>query len=391
MRHSCIAILSMVSLFVGCAQKTSPTSDPVTDSPIQFEKQQVTAQFLAEGVAIGDVDQDGDQDILTGFHWFEAPNWERHDIQAPAEFDYATAYSSTFLNFAMDVNEDGRIDLIRIDTPGEGVYWYENPGSSAGYWTEHFIDSSACNESPMHVDIDQDGRKDLVFAHEQEGILYCFRAPKKGLRKTWEPLALSAPGALGTNRYAHGLGYGDVNSDRRRDIIIRQGWWEAPANPLDVPWTFHEADLGEPCSQMFALDLDQDGDSDILSTSAHKFGIWWHEQTDKHTFQTHLISKAFSQTHAAALADIDSNGLPDLVTGKRFYAHNGKDPGGKDAAVLYWIELKKDASGVPTWIPHLIDDNSGVGLQVLVEDLNGDGKLDIVSSNKKGVHCFLQL
>lgn len=386
-----IAIVAILGLFIGCAQKTSPITDSVTDSPIQFKKQQVTAQFLAEGVAIGDVDQDGDQDILTGFHWFEAPNWERHNIQAPVDFDYATAYSSTFLNYAMDVNEDGRIDLIRIDTPGEGVYWYENPGSDAGYWVEHFIDSSACNESPMHVDIDQDGRRDLVFAHEQEGVLYCFRSPKKGLRENWEPLALSAPDALGTNRYAHGLGYGDVNGDGRLDILIRQGWWEAPLDPLDVPWSFHEADLGEPCSQMFALDLDQDGDSDVLSASAHKFGVWWHEQTDNNIFQTHLISKAFSQTHATALADLDGDGLPDLVTGKRFYAHNGKDPGGKDAAVLYWFKMERDESGTPQWIPHQIDDNSGVGLQVLVEDMNGDGKLDIVSSNKKGVHCFLQL
>ncbi|NET36333.1 MAG: VCBS repeat-containing protein [Cyanothece sp. SIO1E1] len=200
MIYSRIAGLAIVGLLIGCAQRNSPTTDSDINSSIQFEKQQVTSQFLAEGVAIGDVDQDGDQDILTGFHWFEAPGWERHDIQPPVAFDYATAYSSTFLNYAMDVNEDGRVDLIRIDTPGEGVYWYENPGSSEGYWTEHFIDSSACNESPMHVDIDLDGRKDLVFAHEEDGVLYCFRAPKKGLRENWESLALSAPDAPGTNR-----------------------------------------------------------------------------------------------------------------------------------------------------------------------------------------------
>lgn len=381
----------MGGLLWGCAQKPAPPNGTEPASPVQFEKHQITDEFLSEGVALGDVDQDGDLDILAGFHWFEAPNWQRHNLRPPVEFDFATAYSSTFLNYAMDVNEDGRIDLIRIDTPGEGVYWYENPGTSNTYWKTHFIDSSACNESPMHVDIDQDGRKDLVFAHEEEGVMYCFRAPKQGIREDWEPLALSALNALGTNRYAHGLGYGDVNGDGRCDIIIRQGWWEAPVDPLQVPWTFHDASLGEACSQMFALDLDRDGDQDIFSASAHDFGIWWHEQTAAHTFQTHLISSSFSQTHGAALADLDENGWPDLITGKRFYAHNGKDPGGKEAAVLYWFELKPDEQGKPNWIPHQIDDSSGVGLQVLVEDLNADGKLDIISSNKKGVHYFLQL
>ena len=386
----------LTSILIGgllwsCAQQPKPDNDTGQASPVQFEKHQITSEFLSEGVALGDVDQDGDQDILTGFHWFEAPNWERHDLRPSVAFDYATAYSSTFLNYAMDVNEDGRIDLIRIDTPGEGVYWYENPGTTNTYWEEHFIDSSACNESPMHVDIDQDGRKDLVFAHEEEGVMYCFRSPKKGIRETWEPLALSALNALGTNRYAHGLGYGDVNGDGQHDIIIRQGWWEAPPDPLQVPWTFHEAKLGEACSQMFALDLDRDGDQDILSASAHNFGIWWHEQTAEKAFQTHLISTEFSQTHGTALADLDGNGLPDLITGKRFYAHNSKDPGGNDPAVLYWFELKQDEQGQPSWLPHQIDDNSGVGLQVVVEDLNGDGKLDIISSNKKGVHYFLQL
>lgn len=391
-RHLIFGLVPSLIL-LACSQPKAPAGLNAVSPTIQFEKHQVTHQFLSEGVAVADVDQDGDKDILAGFHWFEAPTWQRHDIQPPVQFDYATAYSSTFLNYAMDVDEDGWIDLIRIDTPGEGVYWYKNPGKNLGYWQEHTIDSSACNESPMLVDIDRDGRKDLVFAHEAEGLMLWFRAPKKGVREDWEALAISAPDALGTDRYDHGLGYGDVSGDNRPDIIIRQGWWQAPADPTQVPWPFIAADLGEPCSQMFAYDLDRDGDQDILSASAHQYGIWWHEQQTNDqgpTFKRHLISKAFSQSHATALADLNRDGLPDLITGKRFYAHNGKDPGGKDEAVLYWFELKQDAQGQPTWIPHQIDDNSGVGLQVLVEDLNGDGKLDIVSANKKGVHYFLQ-
>jgi hypothetical protein len=88
------------------------------------------------------------------------------------------------------------------------------------------------------------------------------------------------------------------------------------------------------------------------------------------------------------MADVNGDGHPDLVTGKRYFAHNGEDPGAYEPADLYWFEFKPGAT--PTWIPHLIDNNSGVGLQVLVQDMNGDGLPDIIVSNKKGVFFFEQ-
>ena len=90
------------------------------------------------------------------------------------------------------------------------------------------------------------------------------------------------------------------------------------------------------------------------------------------------------------LADINGDGLPDFVTGKRWWAHGPKgDVDPDEPAVVYWFELtRKD--GKPVWIPHQIDDDSGVGTQFEVADINGDGLLDIVISNKKGAHLFIQ-
>ena len=76
------------------------------------------------------MDRDGDKDILAGSYWFEAPKWTPHELAPPQTLDYKTAYSNAFLNFVMDVDKDGWIDLIRIDTPGAGAYWYKNPGKS---------------------------------------------------------------------------------------------------------------------------------------------------------------------------------------------------------------------------------------------------------------------
>ena len=100
----------------------------------------------------------------------------------------------------------------------------------------------------------------------------------------------------------------------------------------------------------------------------------------------HEISRAFSESHGLVMTDVDGDGFPDLVTGKRYFAHNGKDPGGYEPAVLYWFELKPGRP--PVWIPHLIDNNSGVGLLPVVADMNQDGLMDIITANKKGVYIF---
>ncbi|HEV2353742.1 MAG TPA: VCBS repeat-containing protein, partial [Puia sp.] len=131
------------------------------------------------------------------------------------------------------------------------------------------------------------------------------------------------------------------------------------------------------------------GVNDIISSSAHNYGIWWHEPTsDPKVWIHHLIDSSVSETHSLAMEDLNGDGHPDLVTGKRYYAHNGEDPGGHDAAILNWFEFRPGPR--PAWVRHEIDDDSGVGEQVLIRDMNGDGKPDLVIADKKGVFWFEQ-
>ncbi len=139
---------------------------------------------------------------------------------------------------------------------------------------------------------------------------------------------------------------------------------------------------------MYAYDFDGDGDNDVLSTSAHKYGIWWHEQLSE-GWKTHEIDMSFSQTHSVCLADINGDGLQDFVTGKRWWSHANREPGADMPAVVCWFELARK-EGKPVWTKHQIDHDSGVGTQFEVADLNGDGLLDIVTSNKKGTQFFQQ-
>ena len=99
---------------------------------------------------------------------------------------------------------------------------------------------------------------------------------------------------------------------------------------------------------------------------------------------------SFSQLHAVAMHDMDGDGVKDIVTGKRWLAHGGKDVGGLQDPVLYWFQCQRGPRGVE-FVPHQIDSDSGVGVDVLVADLNDDDRADVVSSSKRGLSIHLQL
>lgn len=364
-------------------------------SKVQFKKHHLWDEFYTEGATVADVNKDGKLDILAGARWFEAPDWKAHDIWKHKKFYYTKGYSDSFLNFATDVNEDGWVDLISFDFPGKEVYWFENPAGADVLWKRNLIDSVASNESPLMADVNHDGRQDLVFGNEKTGQMAWWSASVKAKKVTWTRTAISEPNAKGVGMFSHGLGWGDINGDAIEDVMIRGGWWEAPKDMKVTPWKFHEADLGEPCAQMLTYDFDGDGDSDVVASSAHAYGVWWYEQVfdtnKKRSFITHLIDSTFSESHSLVLKDVNLDGLPDLITGKRFFAHQGGGPGGMEPAVVYWFELLKDGKGKPVWVKHLIDDSSGVGIQFVAEDLNKDGRLDFVVGNKNGVFYFEQL
>ena len=156
---------------------------------------------------------------------------------------------------------------------------------------------------------------------------------------------------------------------------------------------------------MLVFDVDGDGDGDVVTAlDAHGWGLAWFENTRDETtgaisFRRHMImgsreeeSKygvAFSQPHALVAADIDGDNLTDVVVGKRHWAHgpNGDiEPNGP--AVVYWFRLERTPDGA-RFHPHLVDNASGVGLQIAATDVNGDGTVDILTASKLGTFLFV--
>lgn len=391
-----------VLFFILIAPNTTITEEENQYKIHHFEKDQLSSTFYAEGAGIGDITGDGRAEVMCGPYWYVGPEFSiRHEFYEPHEFD-PMGYSDNFIVEVDDVNGNGRNDILVIGFPGQEAYWYENRGNYDEHWPRHLIHSKVDNESPGFIDLNGNGNLDMVF-HTDGYIGYASPNPEDPT-KPWIFKPVSDQTELG--HFAHGFGVGDITGNGFKDFILARGWWENPGENWDgqTPWKYHPEDFGPGGAQMFAYDVDGDGLNDVVtSLEAHGWGLAWFKQIrrgDKIEFKQQLIMGAhhrdnaygvrFSQPHAVKLADMNNNGRKGIISGKRWWAHGPEgDPEPNAPAVIYWFEPTTDANGNVEFVPYQIDDDSGVGVEIAVGDVSGNGYTDIVSCNKKGGFIFL--
>jgi hypothetical protein len=376
----------------------------------EFRKQRLTDFYYAWGSASGDVNHDGIEDVIAGPYYFLGPDYKkRREIYPGVTRNPSDDYThECWMQFSGDFTGDGWVDSLTasFSDHDHGVWLYENPRGESRRWDKHLVVKDIQSEIGQLADIDGDGQPDLVY---MAGSAVRWAHPDlKNPYKLWTVHTVSEPGF----GIAHGIGTGDINGDGRMDIVNAFGWWEQPAHDDGQPWQYHpfafsrDGRSGVGGAIMAVYDVNGDGLPDIVTVlQAHGYGIAWYEQKregGKISFVEHMVQSdpdnpapdgvIFSQAHGATWGDVDGDGVPDFIVGKRYWTHRDDfyDPDPYGEAVLYWYKTVRDKSapGGARFEPHLIDNHSGAGSDLLAVDLNHDGKLDIVTSTRFGTFIF---
>jgi len=353
-----------------------------------FDRMSVGQNSIFEAASAFDVNNDGHMDIFCGGYWYPGPDFKKAvKVCTPR---YIDTYYDDFSNYPMDVNGDGYLDVVTGGFFGAILQWRENPKGGDGEWTTHDIAKTGNIERNIFWDMDGDGVAEVMPVTKPVFIFRLKRdAQGKGTGE-FEQFTVETDGGGG-----HGAGAGDVNGDGHPDLLFSEGWLEAPANTWDMKgWKWHpEFNLGSASVPILVYDVNGDGKNDLIVGEAHNYGLYWMEQGSDgkgaRSWVKHDVETTRSQFHDLQLQDMDNDGQPELVTGKRFWAHNGHDPGDRDPLGVYYYKINRGAFERTTLDFGPAATHSGLGIYFWVEDVNGDGWKDIVAPGKQGLYLFL--
>jgi hypothetical protein len=394
LRTATVCFISVaISHFANTHQGTHASAAEPT---VKFRIQQLVVD-ANEGIAAGDIDGDGTPDIVAGRFWYKGPDFVPRPLR---QIDDWNGYVQSNGDFLFDVDGDSQLDVIAGSFLPTEVHWYQNPGAEAlrlgKLWTKHLlVDTGAsANEGQLLQDIDGDGRPEWIVNSWKKGVPMRIWRLEDCPPQESGAIYKMVPSTLGESANGHGIAVGDISGDGLLDVLVGEGWYEQPAkDPWTTPWTFHRDWQLHSSLPMIVKDLDGDGLNDLIYGNGHDYGLYWWKNLGakdggKIAWKETLIDRGYSQPHVLVMADLNNDGEPELITGKRYFAHNGKDPGGMESPCLYYYTWDKAKLEFTRYT--IDEERVGCGLQIVTSDLNGDGRLDIAVAGKSGTYVLIQ-
>jgi len=337
--------------------------------------------------------------------------------------DYTYAYGLG----AADLDGDGDVDLTSADTTGHRVFWFENDGS--GTFERHLVRDMGDGWPERHVvvDLDQNGTLDVVVVDHFNWSILWFENDGTPGGAPWDVHAVTAANMP----HAYDVDVTDIDADGDLDVFASAyvgnelAWFENPGDPFVAEWVKHQIDVGEESRTVRAADFDGDGDADLLGGMVGD-GLYWYENLGPPALQwpRHTIKRGLGPVHGepfdidldgdldVVMASYRSNGYPKwpgAVTwyenrpGKPFRGHRVAakylgafeavagdldDDGDVDVAATAWgtgsLTWWENQGNDRRWLERELAPGFFRGNSVLLRDLDGDDRLDIVACAEIG-------
>jgi len=327
------------------------------------------------GAYYADIDNDGDMDVLAADEFaYTITWWENVDGIGTSWTGNAVDdnVDQPFSVHAVDIDNDGDMDVLGGATNDNEIIWWENSDSgSAIYWTTHIINDNF--EEPYSVysaDIDGDGDIDVLGSSAvADGIAWWENTDGAGT--SWTEHTVD-----GNYDETESVYSADIDGDGDMDVLGAAWranhitWWEN-TDGTGTSWTEHtiDGDFGGAYS-VHAADVNSDGYMDVLGAAYNDEEITWWENTDGTgtSWTEHVVAGNFVEANSVYAADIDNDGDMDVLG-------TGDDE-------LAWFE-NLNGYGI-YWTKHTLDGNFNTGQSVCAVDIDCDDYMDILGTSVGG-------